>query len=129
MLFGDSMKKIMLAGIGAVAVTAEKSKELVDELVVKGELTVEQGKVLNEELKHKVKETIKDNVQVQIIQPENKTPAAEHVISQMENYTPEELDAIRQKLDALVAGKKAAEPQAAAAESADSETKTQESES
>lgn len=129
MLFGDSMKKIMLAGIGAVAVTAEKSKELVDELVVKGELTVEQGKVLNEELKHKVKETIKDNVQVQIIQPENKTPAAEHVISQMENYTPEELDAIRQKLDALAAGKKAAEPQAAAAESADSETKTQESES
>ncbi len=129
MLFGDSMKKIMLAGIGAVAVTAEKSKELVDELVVKGELTVEQGKVLNEELKHKVKETIKDNVQVQIIQPENKTPAAEHVISQMENYTPEELDAIRQKLDALAAGKKAAEPQAAAAEAADSETKTQESES
>ncbi len=129
MLFGDSMKKIMLAGIGAVAVTAEKSKELVDELVVKGELTVEQGKVLNEELKHKVKETIKDNVQVQIIQPENKTPAAEHVISQMENYTPEELDAIRQKLDALAAGKKSAEPQAAAAESADSETKTQESES
>lgn len=129
MLFGDSMKKIMLAGIGAVAVTAEKSKELVDELVVKGELTVEQGKVLNEELKHKVKETIKDNVQVQIIQPENKTPAAEHVISQMENYTPEELDAIRQKLDALAAGKKAAEPQAAAAESADIETKTQESES
>ena len=58
MLFGDSMKKIMLAGIGAVAVTAEKSKELVDELVVKGELTVEQGKVLNEELKHKVKDTI-----------------------------------------------------------------------
>lgn len=129
MLFGDSMKKIMLAGIGAVAVTAEKSKELVDELVVKGELTVEQGKVLNEELKHKVKETIKDNVQVQIIQPENKTPAAEHVISQMENYTPEELDAIRQKLDALAAGKKSAEPQAAVAESADSETKTQESES
>ncbi len=129
MLFGDSMKKIMLAGIGAVAVTAEKSKELVDELVVKGELTVEQGKVLNEELKHKVKETIKDNVQVQIIQPENKTPAAEHVISQMENYTPEELDAIRQKLDALAAGKKAAEPQAAATEAADSETKTQESES
>ena len=129
MLFGDSMKKIMLAGIGAVAVTAEKSKELVDELVVKGELTVEQGKVLNEELKHKVKETIKDNVQVQIIQPENKTPAAEHVISQMENYTPEELDAIRQKLDALAAGKKSTEPQDAAAESADSETKTQESES
>lgn len=129
MLFGDSMKKIMLAGIGAVAVTAEKSKELVDELVVKGELTVEQGKVLNEELKHKVKDTIKDNVQIQIIQPENKTPAAEHVISQMENYTPEELNAIRQKLDTLTGEKQSADTQTAAEASDDNETESQESES
>ena len=41
------------------AVTAEKSKEILDELVRKGELTVEQGKVLNQELKHNIKETIK----------------------------------------------------------------------
>ena len=129
MLFGDSMKKIMLAGIGAVAVTAEKSKELVDELVVKGELTVEQGKVLNEELKHKVKDTIKDNVQIQIVQPENKTPAAEHVISQMENYTPEELNAIRQKLDTLAAEKQSADTQTATEASDDYETESQESES
>lgn len=129
MLFGDSMKKIMLAGIGAVAVTAEKSRELVDELVVKGELTVEQGKVLNEELKHKVKDTIKDNVQIQIIQPENKTPAAEHVISQMENYTSEELDAIRQKLDALAAEKKAADTQTVAETSDDIEAESQEPQS
>ena len=40
----DDLKKIMLAGIGAVATTAEKSKEVVDALVKKGELTVEQGK-------------------------------------------------------------------------------------
>lgn len=129
MLFGDSMKKIMLAGIGAVAVTAEKSKELVDELVVKGELTVEQGKVLNEELKHKVKDTIKNNVQIQIVQPENKTPAAEHVISQMENYTPEELNAIRQKLDTLAAEKQSADTQTATEASDDNETESQESES
>lgn len=54
----EMMKKIMLAGIGAVATTAEKSKDILDELVAKGELTVEQGKVLNEELKHNIKETI-----------------------------------------------------------------------
>ena len=48
---GDGVKKVLLAGIGAVAVTAEKSRELLDEMVKKGELTVEQGKVLNEELK------------------------------------------------------------------------------
>lgn len=53
--FGENMKKVLLAGIGVVAVTAEKSKELLDEMVKKGELTVEQGKMLNEELKHNLK--------------------------------------------------------------------------
>lgn len=53
MNLSEELRKVLLAGVGAVAVTAEKSKELVEELVKKGELTVEQGKVLNEELKHK----------------------------------------------------------------------------
>lgn len=63
---GDNIKKILLAGIGAAAMTAEKSKEILDEMVEKGELTVEQGKVLNEELKHNIKKTMhgKDNVNV-----------------------------------------------------------------
>ena len=54
----------MLAGIGAAATTAEKSKELLDDMVEKGELTVEQGKALNEELKHNIKKTVKENVNV-----------------------------------------------------------------
>ena len=54
----ESMKKIILAGIGAAATTAEKSKEILDDLVKRGELTVEQGKVLNEELKHNVKQAV-----------------------------------------------------------------------
>ena len=32
----DDLKKIILAGIGAVAVTAEKSKDLLDEMLEKG---------------------------------------------------------------------------------------------
>ena len=59
MELGDGLKKLLLAGVGTVAVTAEKSREILDELVKKGELTVEQGKVLNQELKHNIKETIK----------------------------------------------------------------------
>ena len=31
--FSDNIKKVILAGIGAVAVTAEKSKDLLDEMV------------------------------------------------------------------------------------------------
>ena len=48
---GDDMKKVILAGIGAMATTAEKTREFIDTLIEKGELTVEQGKIINEELK------------------------------------------------------------------------------
>ena len=51
--FGEGIRKILLAGVGAVAFGAEKSQELIEELVKKGELTVEQGKILNEELTRK----------------------------------------------------------------------------
>lgn len=54
----DSFHKIFLAGVGAVAMTAEKSQEVVGEFVKKGELTVEQGKALNVELSRKAKEVI-----------------------------------------------------------------------
>ena len=54
----DDLKKVFLFGVGAIAKTSEKSKELIDELIEKGALTVEQGKNLNEELKHNLKEKI-----------------------------------------------------------------------
>lgn len=54
--FGDGLRKVFLAGIGALATTVEKSQEIVDDLVKKGELTVEQGKALNTELKRKAAE-------------------------------------------------------------------------
>lgn len=53
-------KDIFLAGVGALALGAEKSKDLIDQLISKGELTVEQGKELNEELKHKAAATAAD---------------------------------------------------------------------
>ena len=53
----EDIKKIMLAGI--VATTVEKSKDVIDALVKKGELTVEQGKILNEELKHDLREKLR----------------------------------------------------------------------
>lgn len=49
---GEGVRKIFLAGVGAVALSAEKSQQLVNDLVKKGELTVEEGKALNEELRH-----------------------------------------------------------------------------
>ena len=50
---GDGFKDIFLAGVGAMAITGEKAKDLVDTLISKGELTVDQGKQINTELKRK----------------------------------------------------------------------------
>ena len=55
---GDGLKKILLAGVGAVAITAEKGSEIIGELVKKGELTVEQGKELNKDLQRNFKDTM-----------------------------------------------------------------------
>ena len=70
----DGVRKLILAGIGAVAATKEKSEVILDELVKKGELTVEQGKVLNEELKHNIKDAIRDNVTLHIVTDEDEEP-------------------------------------------------------
>ena len=89
----DGLKKILLAGIGTVAVTAEKSKDVLDELVKKGELTVEQGKVLNEELKHNIKKTVKDNVNVAV-----KASSPEELTELLGKMTPEQLEQLKEQL-------------------------------
>ena len=92
MELGEGIKKILLAGIGTAAVTAEKSKEVLDELVKKGELTVEQGKVLNQELKHNIKESVKKNVNV-TLKPSNPDELKE-VLGKM---TPDQLAALKEE--------------------------------
>ena len=53
----DGFKDIFLAGVGALAYGGEKANELVNNLIEKGEITVEQGKQLNTELQHKASDT------------------------------------------------------------------------
>lgn len=94
--FGDNMKKILLAGIGAIAVTGEKSKELLDEMVKKGELTVEQGKVLNEELKYNFKKTMKDKVNVSV-----KTTTPQELDELLDRMTPDQIEKLKERIRIL----------------------------
>ena len=80
--FSEDLKKVLLAGIGAVATTIEKSKDVVDELVKKGELTVEQGKALNEELKHNFAKKTEKSV--------------DQISKDLENISPEDLEILKQ---------------------------------
>ena len=88
----SDLKKVLLAGIGALATTVEKSKDIVDELVKKGEITVEQGKALKEELKHDIQE-----------QKEEKESAAcaADVTEKLEHLNAEDLAKIKEKLAEL----------------------------
>ena len=93
---GSGLKKVLLAGIGAVAVTGEKSKELLDEMVKKGELTVEQGKALNEELKHNIKSTVKEKVNVKV-----NTSSPEELDELLDKMTPEQMALLKQRIDEM----------------------------
>lgn len=84
MELGEGLKKILLAGIGTAAVTAEKSKEILDELVKKGELTVEQEELkatiskLTPEQLAAVKAQI-ESMQAEAAAKEEEVPVAEPV--------------------------------------------------
>ena len=56
--FEKGFRDIFLAGVGAMAITGEKAKEVLDTLIEKGGVTVEQGKDINRELQHKANETV-----------------------------------------------------------------------
>lgn len=102
MSLNDEMKKVLLAGIGAVAATYEKSQEVVNTLVKKGEITVEQGKVLNEELKRSAKESSKykqtgDDGQTDGQQDEENS-RQQSLIDQLNQMSEEERAVLRRKL-------------------------------
>jgi polyhydroxyalkanoate synthesis regulator phasin len=86
----SDLKKVLLAGIGALATTVEKSKDIVDELVKKGEITVEQGKALNEELKHDIQKEEKESA-----------ACAADVTEKLEHLNAEDLAKIKEKLAEL----------------------------
>lgn len=102
MELGEGLKKILLVGIGTAAVTAEKSKEILDELVKKGELTVEQGKVLNQELKHNIKSTVKtaaDSVKESAARKNDR----EELKATISKLTPEQLAAVKAQIESMQA--------------------------
>ena len=46
----NPIQQIFLAGVGALALGAEKSQQVVDQLVEKGQITVEQGKAMAQDV-------------------------------------------------------------------------------
>ena len=95
----EGIRKIFLAGVGAVATTGEAAKSLIDTLVEKGELTVEQGKDLNEELKKSAKDKMNRHVTVHVVNE------FKDVYSAVDKMSKEELESLKERLNELTAKK------------------------
>lgn len=98
---GEGIRKLILAGIGAAATTKEKSEVILHELVKKGELTVEQGRVLNEELKHNIKEAIIDNVKVDV------TCESDDLMDAVDHMDDDQLEALKRRIADMEQSRKA----------------------
>lgn len=85
---GQDLKKVALAGVGAVTILAEKGTEIAKECVKKGSDTVEKGKAVTGELVSKAEQAAQ----------ERKERSAEENLARM---TKEEREALRRKLDDL----------------------------
>lgn len=91
-----SLKNLLLAGIGSVAYTYEKASEVVDTLVKKGEITLNQGKELNEELKRVINEK-KVDINTNSIDVET----IKDIIAQLNLPTKQDIEDIKTRLDNL----------------------------
>ena len=72
----DPIRQIFLAGVGALAMGAEKGQELIGQLVEKGKITVEEGKEMSQDLGAQAEQNF-DKVRSDIIKAHMKTMTKE----------------------------------------------------
>ena len=89
-----SLKNLLLAGIGTMAYTSEKAQSIVDELVKKGELAVNEGNQLNEELKRKIDQFKSDKIPVSM-------EALKTAVAEMNFATKQDIDDLRKRIEEL----------------------------
>ena len=91
-----TFQNIFLAGVGALSIGGEKAKEVIDDLVERGQVTVEEGRKMNEELKHKTAASTskfhEDTVRayVKSLSPEDRASLAERMAALAQEITEEE---------------------------------------
>ena len=86
----EELKNIFLMGLGAMSITNDKAQGLKQELLQKGEEMLEAGKVANEELKHNLKEKMKENVTV-VVKEEASYDKIKEVVTSLSKEEKQEL--------------------------------------
>ena len=91
----ETIKKAFLVGLGATVLTAEKVKELIDELVERGEISQQDAMGFAEDLKHravKEREQFEHQVKDQVESTLKKT------LDSLGLVTKKDLDALKEEL-------------------------------
>ena len=101
--FGKALLNVAFAGVGAVAIAAEKAGEVGKVLIERGEQAVEQGRQCSEELQQKYQEAAQKRQE-------------ERFQATVDAMTAEEREALRRRLAELDAEEEAARQAAAEAE-------------
>ncbi|GAA0182628.1 hypothetical protein SH2C18_49740 [Clostridium sediminicola] len=94
----EEFKNILLAGIGSAAYTYEKANELIDNMVEKGKLTIDEGKDLSQELKRTISNKTKETPKK--VKPLTKEDIKE-ILSQMNFATKSDLEQIEDRISKL----------------------------
>jgi poly(hydroxyalkanoate) granule-associated protein len=90
----EALRKVLLAGIGAVAIAQEEIEDFVNKLVERGEIAEKDGKKLVREIMDKrKKETEKAEDEV--------TKRIEDILDKMNVPTKSDIDALGEKITAL----------------------------
>ncbi|MBR3105692.1 MAG: hypothetical protein IKH30_00755 [Clostridia bacterium] len=110
----NELKKMVKAGMGAVAAGMEKTQEAIDTFAKKGEPIYQQAKSAVSDAADKVKQAVNEGIQSM-----NCKPKAEEIIGKVKDLTQEEWEQIRGAVDDFFAkAKEAAEKAKEEAEAA-----------
>jgi len=87
----DSLRKVVLASIGAVAVAQEEAEDLINKLVERGEIAREEGRKLVDDMTAKRREKVEAQFDARV----------ESALERMNVPTKTDLKAVEKKLDQL----------------------------
>jgi polyhydroxyalkanoate synthesis regulator phasin len=87
----DSLRKVLLASIGVVAIAQEEAEDLINKLVERGEIAREEGRKLMQDMMAKRRERVEAGFDTRV----------ESALQKMNVPTKDDLKAVERKLDEL----------------------------
>jgi len=108
--FGDDLRKLMMAGIGAFSTAAEKTRDLINEFSEKGEETAQKTRDFIDDMAAKGEETLEANRDLmdkfkgafESIKKEASQFDLDEIVSSLNGLTDEALEKLNGKLEDVI---------------------------